>query len=401
MISQLGQAAWLGKMDVKSAFRLLKISPNDFQLLGFRLLDKFYVVKVLSLGSSISCSLFEIFSTFLEWLVKKVSGKDSVDHYLDDFLFACLYKSNDCAFLMQTFSRICEDLGVPLAANKTFGPTHVLVYLGLEIDTWEMCVRIPFDKLHVLRESLLCFLGRKKITLKELQSLVGSLNFCARAIPSAVAFNRRFYDASVGISNPRHHLRVSCAMKEDMRMWLIFLECFNGSVYFPEKQWSDSDQLQLFTDSADGSQLGCAAILGCCWSFLRWPSVWCDSAVLKDITFLELVPIDLAFHLWGALLQNKIVLRSDNQALIFILNKKSSKAGRVMHILRPLVLKGMLHNIHFKASHVDGISNCIADSVSRQKWSQFRRLAPWADDSPVPVPESFMTLISSVTLTDC
>ena len=75
MISQLGQAAWLGKMDVKSAFRLLKISPNDFQLLGFRLLDKFYVDKVLSLGSSISCSLFEIFSTFLEWLLKKYRGK--------------------------------------------------------------------------------------------------------------------------------------------------------------------------------------------------------------------------------------------------------------------------------------------------------------------------------------
>ena len=178
---------------------------------------------------------------------------------------------------MQTFSRICEDLGVPLAANKTFGQTHVLVYLGLEIDTWEMCVRIPFDKLHVLRESLLCSLGRKKITLKELQSLVVSLNFCARAIPGAVAFNRSFYDASIEISNPRHHSRLSCAIKEDMRMWLIFLECFNGSVYFPEKQWSwsDSDQIQLFTDSAGGcSQLGCAAILGSCWSFLRWPYVW-------------------------------------------------------------------------------------------------------------------------------
>ena len=84
-----------------------------------------------------------------------------------------------------------------------------------------------------------------------------------RAIPGVIAFNRRFYDASVGISDPRHHLRASCAMKEDMRMWLIFLVCFNSSVNFPEKQWSDSDQLQLFTDSAGGSQLGCAAILGC------------------------------------------------------------------------------------------------------------------------------------------
>ena len=150
-------------------------------------------------------------------------------------------------------------------------------------------------------------------------------------------------------------------------------------MYFPEKQWSDSDQLQLFTDSAGGSQLGCAAILGSCWSFIRWSSVWSDSAILKDITFLELVPIVLAFHLWGGgggLLQNKkIVLRSDNQALIFILNKKSSKPRRVMHILRPLVLKGILHNIHFKASHVDGISNCIADSAIL-KYITFLELVP-------------------------
>ena len=31
-----------------------------------------------------------------------------------------------------------------------------------------------------------------------------------------------------------------------MRMWLKFLECFSGSVYFPESQWLDNDQLQLF-----------------------------------------------------------------------------------------------------------------------------------------------------------
>ena len=81
--------------------------------------------------------------------------------------------------------------------------------------------------------------------MKELQSLVGSLKFCARTIPGAVAIKRRFYDAFVGISNPRLHLHVSCAMKEDMRMCLIFLECFIGSVYFPEKQRSDSDSYNV------------------------------------------------------------------------------------------------------------------------------------------------------------
>ena len=60
-----------------------------------------------------------------------------------------------------------------------------------------------------------------------------------------------------------------------MRMWLMFLECFNGSVYCPESPWLDNDQPQLFTDSAGGSQLGCAAIFGTLWTFfpLAFPMV--------------------------------------------------------------------------------------------------------------------------------
>ena len=84
------------------------------------------------------------------------------------------------------------------------------------------------------------------------------------------------------VSNPRHNLRVSSAMRKDMRMWRMCLECINGSVYFLDKQWSDSRQLQLFTDSAGGSQLGCAAILGSRWSFLRWPFLWSDAAILMS-----------------------------------------------------------------------------------------------------------------------
>lgn len=402
MISSLGQGALLGKMDIKSAFRLLKLNPSEFQLLGFRLLDKFYVDKVLSLGCAISCQLFESFSTVLEWIVRSKSKRDSVDHYLDDFLFAGARYSSDCSMLMRIFAEVCDDLGVPLAADKTVGPTHILIYLGLEINTLEMCVKIPSEKLQALKEMLLCFLNKKKMTLKELQSLVGSLNFCSRAIPCASAFNRRFYDATVGLTNPRHHLRISASMKEDMSMWVMFLDCFNGAVYFPESQWLESEQLQLFTDSAGGSDLGCAAILGSRWCFLAWPAVWRNTDILRDITFLELVPIALAFHLWAELLQNKkILLRTDNKALVFILNKKSSKSKRIMQLLRPSVLQAMLHNIHFKARHVDGILNRLADSVSRQKWSQFRQLAPWADESPVQVPDAFLRLISSVKLTDC
>lgn len=131
MVSSLGAGALLGKMDIKSAFRLLPIHPSDFQLLGFKLLGKYYVDKVLSLGCAMSCHLFESFSTFLDWVVKVQAGKDSVDHYLDDFLFAGARETDDCSLLMRVFVSVCGDLGVPLANDKTVGPSHVLSYLGL------------------------------------------------------------------------------------------------------------------------------------------------------------------------------------------------------------------------------------------------------------------------------
>ena len=108
---------------------------------------------------------------------------------------------------------------------------------------------------------------------------------------------------------------------------LIFL-LFNGSLYFQEKQWSDNDQLQLFADSAGGSQLGCAAILGCCWSFLRWPSVWSDSAILKDITFLELVPIVLAFYLWGLASEQEDCIAFRQSGFDFYFEQKDFKVQK-------------------------------------------------------------------------
>jgi hypothetical protein len=41
-------------------------------------------------------------------------------------------------------------LGVPIADEKLVGPVHVLTFLGLEIDTDEMMVRIPQSKMNEL-----------------------------------------------------------------------------------------------------------------------------------------------------------------------------------------------------------------------------------------------------------
>ncbi|MCP6146112.1 hypothetical protein NL427_26935, partial [Klebsiella pneumoniae] len=90
----------IGKMDVKSAFRLLPVSPTDFDLLGIKFQEKYFIDKCLPMGCSISCHIFETFSTFLHWLTVSLAQVDSMDHYLDDFIFAGRKNTNTCAHLM-------------------------------------------------------------------------------------------------------------------------------------------------------------------------------------------------------------------------------------------------------------------------------------------------------------
>ena len=100
-----------------------------------------------------------------------------------------------------------------------------------------MVVRIPIEKITETKTKLVFVLNSKNVTLRTLQSLIGLLNFCARAIPQVRAFNRRFCDATYGVKKPDHFIRVSVGMKEDITVWLKFLDEFNGSRKFGENVW--------------------------------------------------------------------------------------------------------------------------------------------------------------------
>ena len=185
-------------------------------------------------------------------------------------------------------------------------------------------------------------------------------------------------------------------------MWLTFLKSFNGKMYFPESEWTANDVIELFTDSAGSIGMGCGAYFSGEWVYLQWPSFWAESGAMKDITFLEFVPIVLSMAIWGTQLQNKkIVFNIDNNALVQIVNTQTSKSKTVMSLMRPFVLYALQNNIIFRARHIAGKVNEIADSISRQQWDRFRRLAPNAQLKPRKIPDNFRKLICNVKFTGC
>ncbi len=72
---------------------------------------------------------------------------------------------------LQKLLHLCGNLGVPIAHEKTAGPQRILTFADIELDTVRMEARLPADKIVKCKARVSSFLTRKKVQLKELQSL--------------------------------------------------------------------------------------------------------------------------------------------------------------------------------------------------------------------------------------
>ena len=380
LVRRTGRGCALAKTDIKNAFRLIPVSPSDYNLLGICWRDKFYVDRNLAMGLSSSCKIFECFSSALEWIARVKLNITGILHLLDDFLLVSKSLSS-CADNLRAFLQTCDDIGVPMAPEKTVGPSFVLSFAGIELDTINMEARLPDDKLAKCRSLIREFLPRKKVTLTELQSLIGLLNFTCSVIVPGRTFLRRLINLTVGVTRPRYFIRLNRETKADLRLWLNFLESYNGKSFFLDYIWLSSAKLHLYTD-ASGS-LGYGAVFGAHWFYGPWPISWLG----RNIIVLEMFPIVISVSIWASDLANKCILfHTDNQGLVEVINKKTTKDRQLLVLLRELVLQCLKHNILFRAVHVPGVHNVKADALSRLQVTRFKSLDQGMDHAQTIVP---------------
>ncbi len=386
-IQGLGPGCLLAKTDIDSAFRLIPVHPSDYELLGFMWEGEYYFDKCLPMGASSSCAIFEAFSTSLQWISEAKLGIGRVIHVLDDFLFLGAPDTGTCLRSLRTFIALCSEIGVPIKDSKTVLPSTCIQFLGITLDTVLMEARLPLDKIQKLRSALNNTFKKRTIRLRDLQSLLGLLNFACRVIVPGRAFMQRLYKLTAGVVNPRHHVTLNQEARRDLAAWKLFLDFFNGKSMLLDYKWVSAPVLNLATDSA--GSLGFAAIFGSHYLFGRWPQQWLNF----DITDKELLPIVLAVEIWGNEMENRcIVFHCDNIAVVHIINKQSAKKSSTMVLVRRLVLACMTHNLLFQALHIPGAANILADTLSRLQVARFKALSVNMDPEATPVPARLLQI---------
>ena len=384
MIKIAGVQSYIAKTDIESAFRLLPIHPSCYHLFGFIFQEQFYYDRCLPMGCAESCNLFESLSQAIQWIMRYHFDISSMWHLLDDFVFV-YPTAKECDTALEKFIHVSKILGIPIKHSKTFKANTVMTVVGIELDTKTMEARLPVEKLIRARHLLKTISIRKKVTLRELQSLIGFLNFTCSVIRPGRTFLRRLIDLTKGVKRPHHRIRLTQEARADLQAWCTFLNDYNGKSLFLHERWLSSNTLKLYTDAA--ANYGYAAVFGSAWFYGAWPDGWYK----YSIAVLELFPIVAAMELWGHRLRNHcIILYCDNRSVVDILNSQTSKDKYIMILLKRFIIVCMKHNVLFKSEHIQGKLNVIADKLSRFQIAEAQSEAPWLQPQPTLLPESIL-----------
>ena len=110
-----------------------------------------------------------------------------------------------------------RNISISIAASKTQGPVKVIEFMGIILDSVRMEARLPANKIERLRAAFDLF--QNKRALKELQSIIGTLNFACKFIPPGRPFLQRMIELTRNISKPHHHIKLNAGFFKDLEMW--------------------------------------------------------------------------------------------------------------------------------------------------------------------------------------
>ena len=140
----------MAKTDIESAFRIFPIHRDDWELLGMFWENQYFVDLFLPFGLRSAPFKFNNISTAVSWILLHKCLISYENFILDDFFImepkAKLPPHDEnCKVSLQSMLLTLKNQGIPISKQKTEGPSTVLQFLGILLDSIRMEARLPED----------------------------------------------------------------------------------------------------------------------------------------------------------------------------------------------------------------------------------------------------------------
>jgi hypothetical protein len=403
MLDEHGKVSMF-KVDMAKAYRQLPLRRGDARLQGLKFFDVrralpadldpaekkyYYFFCKPSFGATASVWWFHHFSRAVKWLFGR-RGLPGVPTelpegvavqcvYVDDTLVVCAVlrgpDGREIDYGPLARQRVLEiyaaaGIKVNLKKLKLEGePEPVTEFLGVLIDSEAREARLGEDRVEQGMKLLEGVKGKRVMLKKDLEKLVGWLNWAAMVCAPARIFLRRLYDL---LGKRGRWVKLTRGAQADLAWWRRFWRRANGVAFFSDSDWRAADDCALYTDASTSTGYG--AVFGNEYFYGEWPEGM--NVPDMDINALEMLVFLLVAWTWGPQMKHRrTVVHADNTSAVAALNNRTSKDAALMVILRRLWEEAAVNGFDLSASlrgtWTAGVDNPLADALSRGAIDKF------------------------------
>jgi hypothetical protein len=263
-VREAGKGAVMSKQDMKDAYKLVPAKLEDRRLQGMRWCGAYFVEEKMTFGSAASPHNYDETSATVRDLAVLECGIPGhwVLRCLDDVPSVAPAGSPWNHIFSSTYSRICEELEIPLAKpcprnEKAFINQTEGRVLGIWFDTKSMTWSYPEDKAIPLAWDIKSILGSRSCRLRHFQKVLGSINDVAQLCPFLKGFRKPANDYMASfLDNTDLILPVPHQVLLDLLVCLKAILAASGGLPIAAKPTAPPSTHRRFTSDAAGAVMG-------------------------------------------------------------------------------------------------------------------------------------------------
>ena len=352
----LPENAFTTSIDMKDAYWHVPVHPYFRKFLGFAIGGTKYRFRAMPFGLNVAP---RIFTKICRPILKELRQRGiNLVVYLDDWLIWGRTEK-ECQEATDIVLEVLMRRGFLINWGKSrLVPSRQFQWLGVFWNTASATLSLPLDKVTSLTRDLLGFLSRTFITRRQLEQILGKLQFASLVDPVGKALLKGLN--SFLRSKARKGARDSLypfplPLRRSLRRWLRPGVLRSVIPFRPPPPTMD-----IFTDASlsgwgvhtsDGQML---------------QGTWSGPLARVHINILELVTVFLALKRLVIPSHSHVRLHSDNSTVVACLNRHGSAKSIPLNSWTLSILRIMSRkNLSLTAFHIAGVRNVLADALSR------------------------------------
>ena len=207
------------------------------------------------------------------------------------------------------------------------------------------------------------WLFKQEATRRELESIIGKLQFAARTVKSGRIFVARLLNWLRQMTTDRTtKIFIHEEARKDLAWWSRFMEQHNGVSIM----WMYTVPPEELIFTTDASLKGFGGVCQNEYFRGRFPE---NIRNKVSITQLEMLTVLVAVRIWKEKFSGTYFwIQVDNQAVVAVLNSGASRDAYLQNTLREIAFIAAQFNFVIKARYISTSENIIPDALSR--WSE-------------------------------